>query len=465
MQQRDLISPEAEHGVLGALLRKPDLCEEIGAFLPARDFADDDNAMIYNLILAGHAKGVRPDPIVLSEICERLPSGESTIYLVSMIMRDVPSAANGVHYARIVAERSGARRLFSIAQNIMNLAQSQGSLSSQIAQAQQSLFEMNIQEDTPDVVTYREALGHVIEEMQDRLDGKANMGLMFGLADLDKIIRGLRPGNLVIIAGKPGTGKTVLGTGLADKIAIDDGLSALVFSLEMANAELAKRSLASISGVSKDRIESGEAVSDLQEEKKIVQAMDKLRAADVRLCDRPSLAFSRLCNIARFQHRAKKLDLIVVDYLTMITSDANSRHSTRSQEVGMFSRGLKALAKELGIPVVALAQLNRAMDSRSEGRPKMSDLRDSGEIEQDADVIIMGYRDENNDRGRSGITEWEVVKCRHSKPGHCVLQFQGAQQRFVNVLPASAYDYEEKVLNKPIKGLKAFANNHQPGFD
>lgn len=451
MSQRDLASPEAEYGVLGAMMHKPELCEEIGATLSAQAFSDDDNALLYNLILACHARGVRPDSITLAEHCETLPSGESTIYVASVIMRDVPSAANAMAYARIVADRAFARRLHAAGQQIMELARQQGNISSQVAEAQQHLMDLSIPEQTPDVIGYSEALGPVFEEMQDRLDGKAEIGIKFGLADLDKIVRGLRPGNLAIIAGKPGTGKTVLGTGLADKIATQDGLGALVFSLEMSSVELAKRSLAAIAGVSKDRIESGDAICNGDEQVKLEAAVSKMTNADVRICDKPGLQFSRLCNIARFQHRASPLGLIVIDYLTLINPDAGSRHQTRSAEIGSFTRGLKGLAKELGIPVVVLAQLNRAMDSRSsDARPKMSDLRDSGEIEQDADVIIMGYRDENDPRGAAGITEWNVVKCRHARPGFCILQFQGSMQRFVNA-ERSYEEYEESGRNEPEK--------------
>jgi replicative DNA helicase len=451
MNQRELYSLEAEHGVLGALMHKPELCEEIGSTLGANAFSDDDNAMLYTMIMAGHAKGIRPDPITIGEQCETLPSGNPTLYAASIIMRNVVSPANAIQYARIVEERSQARKLYAAAERIMDMACQQGKISTQVAEAQQCLMDLTIPEETPDVIGYSEALGPVFEEMQDRLDGKAEIGIKFGLTDLDKITRGLRPGNLVIIAGKPGTGKTVLGTGLADKIATQDQLAALVFSLEMPSVELAKRSLASLAGVSKDRIESGEAICSSDEKVRLEGAVSKMTKADVRICDKPGLQFSRLCNIARFQHRASPLGLIVIDYLTLINPDAGSRHQTRSAEIGSFTRGLKALAKELGIPVVVLAQLNRAMDSRSsDARPKMSDLRDSGEIEQDADVIIMGYRDENDPRGGAGITEWNVVKCRHAKPGFCILQFQGSMQRFVNA-ERSFQDYEDDIEQEAAK--------------
>jgi replicative DNA helicase len=307
------------------------------------------------------------------------------------------------------------------------------------------VMDLNAQDETPDVVTMKEALGPVFADMQDRLDGKQFMGLEFGFVDLDKIVKCLRPGNLGIIAGRPGTGKTVLGTGLADRVARRGGAS-LVFSLEMPLKELAKRSLAAESGVSQGWIESGEAVTNEEASARIMAAVATLSKADVRICDKGALTFSRICSIARFQHRAKPLDLIVVDYLSLIATDPNSKLQNRNLELGSYTRGFKALAKELGLPIVVLAQLNRGIENRTDPKPKMSDLRDSGEIEQDADVIIMAHRDMESERGRNGITEVDVVKVRHSAPNFCVLQFQGEFARFVN---AAAGDYVERAAPEP----------------
>lgn len=446
---RPLISVEAEHGTLGALMHQPELCETIGAFLSPADFANEDHAALYGMILGAHSKRMRPDSITLSEIRGELPSGELTIVYASEIMRSVPSAANGSHYARIVLERSRARKLHDVGQRLMELATERGNVSEQIAQAQQLTMDLAAHEETPDVVMIRDALGEVFNDMQDRLDGVQQMGLKFGLEDLDNIINGARPGNLIIIAGRPGTGKTVLGTGLADQIAIKGKGAALIFSLEMAQKELAKRSLASISGVSQNWIESGEAVMDGTAKLQIEAAVARMSDADVRICDKPGLTFSRICSIARFQHRANPLDLIVIDYLSLIASDPADKMLNRNQELGSYTRGFKRLAKELGIPVVVLAQLNRSIETRADKKPQMSDLRDSGEIEQDADVIIMAHRDMDSERGQNGITEMNVVKCRHAKPGFCLVQFQGALARFVSCAQDREEDQVQQQERRP----------------
>mgnify|MGYP003408163264 FL=1 len=431
--ERPLVAMEAEHGVLGALMHKPESSEDIGAFLDSADFSNEDNGALYAMILGCHSKKVRPDSITLADIRPELPSGELTIVYASDIMRNVPSAANGAHYARIVVERAKARRLYEVGQSLMELAMSTGNIPEQVSKAQAMVLELNAHEETPDVVTMKHALGYVFDDIQDRADGKQFMGEDFGLADLDGIVKSLRPGNLVIIAGRPGTGKTVLGTGLADRVGKRGGGS-LVFSLEMPTKELAKRSLAAESGVSQNIIESGEVVNNPEAMTKLTCAVAKLSSADIRICDKGALTFSRICSIARFENRAKKLDLIVVDYLSLIATDPNSKIQNRNLELGSYTRGFKALAKELGIPVVVLAQLNRGIESRTDPKPKMSDLRDSGEIENDADVIIMEHRDKDSEHGRNGLTEVDVVKVRHASPNNCILQFQGEHARFVSAV-------------------------------
>lgn len=451
---RSLVSMEAEHGVLGALMRKPELCEVIGAKLAIEDFSEADHSALYAMILACHSKKINPDCITLSEIRRELPSGEMTIVYAGDITRNVPSAANGVRYAEIVTERARARRLHAAGRALIMLAESAGSIPEQVAEAQRIVLELSAEGETPDVVTHTEGLGEVFDDMQDRLDGKQRMGIGFGFPDLDKIISGIRPGNLAIIAGRPGTGKTVLGIGIADRVAVTEGKGALIFSLEMAVKELSKRSLAAAAGVSQNKIESGEAINDEEMKLKLECAVAKLHGADVRICDKPALTFARICAIARFQHRAQPLSVIVVDYLSLIAAEPNSKLN-RNQELGQYTRGFKALAKSLGVPVIVLAQLNRSIETRADPKPKMSDLRDSGEIEQDADMIIMAHRDATSDRGRNGVTEIDVVKCRHAKPGFCLLQFQGDMARFVSCAQ-SQYEYTEEKPVQVRKSAKAY---------
>ena len=378
-ESRPLAAPEAEAGVVGALMIKPLLAEKIGSFLDAAHFSDPDIAALYQLSLMACSKDQKPDAITLDELCPWLPSGAPTMATAAQIQIATPSAANAEVYARIVVERYKARSMVEVAQRITEMANSRGRVS-----------------------------------------------------------------DLAIIAGRPGTGKTVLGMNLAENVAVRCGGSSLIFSLEMSKAELAKRSLSSVSGVSQGHIESGEAIQESSISDFVVAGFGKLSEADIRICDKGALTFARIAAIARLQHRAKPLSLIVIDYIGLISTEQGSRFQNRNQELGAISRGMKALAKELGIPVVALAQLNRSIESRTDAKPRMSDLRDSGEIEQDADVIIMAHRDDDPKRGGTGITDIDVVKCRHAKPGFTILDFQGDMARFVCVADPSRYQAKEQ---------------------
>lgn len=444
MDNRDLYSQEAEQGLLGALMKKPELCEVVGSFLSASDFHLEDHDALYAMILGCHSKKIKPDPLSLAEIRNELPSGELTMVYANELWRNVPSAANGVHYGRIVLERSRARAMFEAGRAIMELASTRGKIADQIAQAQQITMGLTSADDRPDTVQLWEAMVPVFDRMEEVRSGTTQVGLKFGLSDLDEIIKGLRPGNLAIIAGRPGTGKTVLGVGLAERVSIKNGGSSLVFSLEMQSEELAKRSLASSAAVTQDTIDTGEACDDPESVLRMTAAIAAAKGADFRVCDKGGLTFSRLCSIARFQHRAGKLDLIVIDYLTLIQPDPGSKHQNRNQEIGHFTRGLKVLAKELGLPIVVLAQLNRSIETRADAKPKMSDLRDSGEIEQDADMIIFAHRDNRSPHGEKGLTEIDVAKCRHAQVGFCLLQFQGEYARFVLPEKGVAADYMQK---------------------
>lgn len=440
--ERALWSAESEHGVIGALLHKPDLAEAIGSFLLPAHFHYADNAKLYTMILSERSRGRNPDPITLSNYAPTLPSGTSTLAYAAELQMNVVGAANAKQYAKVVFDRWQARKLHQTAMDICYLAQSNGTVAAQISQAQSMLMEMSSQHERPDVITMAEAMHDVVERFADRQAGTIDPppGIKTGLDDLDKIIKSMRAGNMVVIAGRPGTGKTVLGLQVADEISVRRGGAALVFTLEMEAAELAKRSLSANSGVAQDTIDGTRAAVD-DDYPKLTSSVNALHSADYRLCEKPALPFSRIASIARFQHRVKPLDLIVLDYIGLVTPEPGSRLFNRTAELGAVSRGIKALAKELKIPIVVLAQLNRGIEGRQVKRPQMSDLRDCGDIEQDADIIIFAHRDESSDEGRDGITEIFVEKCRHAKVGQCRLKFRGDIARFVQA-PKSYGDTE-----------------------
>lgn len=458
---RPLVAMEAEYGVVGAMFIKPELIETIGAMVSLTDFYDQDVAEIYTLILAARSAGRPSDPVSIADIRYELSSGALTMIKAGEIYHGVPSAANGLEYARIVVERSKARKIAEIGQSIIDMASQARPLAGIIADAQEAVLALNSEDDEPDVITLDVALGPVVDEMDDRFNGVGINGLSTGLTDLDELVQGLRGSHVIVLAGRPGAGKTTLGLGIAENLTIRNGKSALVFSLEMAGKELAKRSLAASSAVSLGNIDSGQAMGSEEMISRITGAVGRMRDADLRICQKGGLPLSRIRNIARFQHRAKPLDLIVIDYIGLIAPEAGSRQQNRNLELGAISRGIKAMAKELNIPIIVLAQLNRSIETRSVKKPQMSDLRDSGEIEQDADIIMIAHRDEDSDLGRSGVTEIDVVKHRHAAVGNCLLQHQGEFARFVNYA-GQREQQQEASSPPPRKSSKSLLNDFNP---
>lgn len=454
---RSLYSMEAEAGVIGAMIINKEIIEDIGAILDRSHFYDEDHAEIYAQSLRLSARGVKIDLVSLSGVIEVLPSGALTLATVGDIQYSISSAANGLHYAQIVKERFKARQLNELGKHLINLSQEAGAVSEQIAIAQAAVMGLDADTDTQDVYQMGDVVSELVDDLQRANDGGKVTSLGTGLVDVDKLMKGLRPGTLNIVAGRPGSGKSLMANMIARQAAIDNSGGALIFSLEMSNKELAKRMTAAIAGVSLDDIESAEAVREQYKATLTGNALSKIQDSDVRVCDRPNLEFAKMCAIARFQHRANPLKVMIVDYIGLVALGDNKRIQNRNQELGHISRGLKQLAKELDIPIVALAQLNRGIEGRANAMPTMSDLRDSGEIEQDADVILICHR-RDDDNGRQGLTLAEVVKCRHGQVGGTVIQMQGAYARFVN---AASGDYDRvtgatgsktEYLDKKFKG-------------
>lgn len=427
---RSLYSLEAEAGVIGAMIIDKSVIEDIGAVLDRSHFYDEDYSEIYAMCLRLSSQGVKIDLVSLSDLMEVLPSGALTLATAGDIQYNTSSAANGLHYAQIVKERFKARQLNDLGQRLIELSKSNGRISEQIATAQAAVMGLDADTDTQDVYQMGDVIGELADEMEAALKGDTVTSIGTGLSDVDNLMKGLRPGTLNIVAGRPGSGKSLMANMIARQAAIDNTGSALIFSLEMANKELAKRMTAALSEVTLDDIESAEAVQCDEKSKRLYAALNRVHNSDLRVCDRPNLEFAKMCAIARYQHRAKPVSVMIVDYIGLVALGDNKRIQNRNQELGHISRGLKQLAKELNIPIVALAQLNRGIEGRKDAMPTMSDLRDSGEIEQDADVILICHR-RDDENGRKGLTLAEVVKCRHGQVGGTVIQMQGHFAKFV----------------------------------
>ena len=426
---RDLFNIEAEHGLLGAILLDNSLFDQITGKVSVSDFSDLENAALYQTMLDCHAANQPVDVITLGDQRKRLPSGDSTIAYAAEISRGVPSTASWATYARVVRERAVLRKVVEAAEAIQQSASADLPLADILALGQQAMADLRDFDDgEQDYYSVNEILPGVIDTIDAKFNGTAPKGLTTGLPDLDAIIKGLRPGNMIVVAGLTGSGKTILGLQIAQHITCQLGLSGLVFSMEMTKEELVTRGLASMGGVDLSRLDEGNVQDD--DWPRITSAVNRMNDAKLYVNDQAGMTMARIRSIARQCQRKNGLAALVVDYITLIAMVGGGQN--RTLEVGKVSTALKNLAKELMVPVIVLAQLNRGPTNRPDKKPRPSDIRDSGQIEQDADVVIMPYCDMESEAGRNGVTELIVGKVRHAKVGSCFVQKEGKFVRFVS---------------------------------
>lgn len=448
---RELFSDEAEFGVLGAILLKPDLFDEISSRVAVADFHDLESAALYQVMIDCHAAGVPIDVVTLSDRRQNLPSGKPTIVHAGEVAMSVPSAANWKAYARVVRERAVLRQVVQAADVIRDQATDEMPLAEIIAMAQQATADLRDLDDDGQQDYYKAS--DILTTVVDTIDAKYNKtipsGVSTGLSALDELVCGLRPGNMVVVGGLTGSGKTILGLQIAQHVTCKlDGVG-LAFSMEMTKEELITRGIASIGAVNLSALDSGDLNDD--DWPRITSAVSVLNKAKLFVNDQAGMTVARIRSIARQCQRREGLSILLIDYIQLITAESNSN---RSLEVGKISTALKNLAKELKIPVVVLAQLNRGSTNRPDKRPRPSDIRDSGQIEQDADVVILVHRDMDSEEGQNGVTELIVGKVRHARVGSCLVQQQGKFVRFV--------DFEGKPpTNEEVEMGRPFASTYK----
>ncbi|KTB99072.1 replicative DNA helicase [Pseudomonas sp. ICMP 10191] len=453
---RELYSADAEYGLLGALLLDASLFDSITARVSTADFAFDDNAALYQAIIDTHATGQPIDVVTVSTEHPELPSGERTLSHAAEIAKNTPSTANWAGYQRIVLERSALRRVVEVAEVIKDSASENLPVADIIALAQQATADLRDlgAPDRKDYYKYSEVLPGVIDGIDSRFNRAAQLGHETGLKDLDELIRGLRNKNMIVIAGLPGSGKTSLGVQIAQKIACTDNGVGLIVSMEMTKEELVTRGLASVGGISLTRIDQGHTLQD-DDWPRLTSAVNVLQNSKLFVCDEEGMTAARIRSTARQVQRKEGLSIVVVDYIGLIAAEGAGQN--RTLELGKISTALKNMAKELDVPVIVLAQLNRGSTNRTDKKPRPSDLRDSGQIEADADVVILVYRDPDSEEGQNGVTELIVGKCRHAKTGSCMVQQQGQFVRFVDFAGNSYATDEEVEIGR------AFANRGYRG--
>lgn len=457
---------EAEQSLLGALLLNNASLEHVGEFLRPFHFADAVHGQIFEAMVRLIDRGQVADPITLKDYFDKnealQPVGGAR-YLVDLA-QSVVSVISVGDYGCLIYDLYLRRQLIGIGEDMVLTARTHDldlTATQQIEESEKKLFDLaTTGKASGGFQSFRDALTTSIEmaEVAYRRDSHI-VGVTSGLIDLDKWLGGLHPSDLLIIAGRPSMGKTILGTNIAFNAAVaamennKNGASVAFFSLEMSAEQLATRILASESGISSDKIRRGEIRSE--DFPTFVEVSRRLSSIPLFIDDTPALSVSALRTRARRLKRQEGLGLIVIDYLQLMEpGGSNRRGDNRVQEISDITRALKALAKELNVPVVALSQLSRAVEQREDKRPQLSDLRESGSIEQDADVVMFIFREEYYEvrrqppEGTEKHAEWQarmnqianqaeiiIAKQRHGPVGTVRLYFEGNLTRFGDLMP------------------------------
>ena len=441
-------SIEAEQSVLGGLLLDNQAFDKIADLVGEDDFYRDEHKRIYRQIRKLLERGKPVDVVTVAESLDLAGEGADTggLAYLGELAANTPSAANIRRYAEIVRERAILRQLVTAGDEIA------GSAFNPLGRDPKQLLdeaEAKVFAIAESGFRHQAGFQHInplltqvverIQELHDRDNPSDITGIPTGYHDLDGKTSGLQPGDLLIVAGRPSMGKTSFALNMGEHVAIEVGLPVAVFSMEMGGAQLAMRMLSSVGKLDAHRVRTGRLNDD--EWSRLTFALGKMHEAPLYIDETPALNPIDLRARARRLHRqCGKLGLIIIDYLQLMSS-ANGSGENRATEISEISRSLKGLAKELNVPVIALSQLNRSLEQRPNKRPVMSDLRESGAIEQDADVIMFIYRDEvyNPDTPDKGSAEIIIGKQRNGPIGTVRLTFLGEYTRFENFANPGAY--------------------------
>jgi replicative DNA helicase len=426
----------AEQSVLGGMLLSKDAIADVVEVLRAHDFYRPAHELVYDAILDLYGRGEPADAVtVAGELTKR---GEiarigGAPYLHTL-MSGVPTAANAGYYAKIVRERAILRRLVEAGTKIvqMGYAADGGEADDIVDRAQAEVYGVTDRRASEDYL----ALADIMEGTLDEIEaigsrGGALVGVPTGFVGLDELTNGLHPGQMIVIAGRPALGKSTAGLDLARSASIKHGLTSCIFSLEMSRNEITMRLLSAEARVPLHHMRSGQMSDD--DWNRLARTMGSVSEAPLFIDDSPNMTLMEIRAKCRRLKQRHDLRLVVIDYLQLMQS--GKRVESRQQEVSEFSRQLKLLAKELEVPVVAISQLNRGAEQRTDKRPQLSDLRESGSIEQDSDMVILLHREDAYEREspRQGEADFIVAKHRNGPTATITVAFQGHYSRFVDM--------------------------------
>lgn len=426
---------EAEESVLGACLLSRDAVADVLEILGPDDFYKPAHTEIFNAMLELFRKGEPVDGAMLADELMRrgtLDSVGGKPYIFTLVS-GVPTRGAAPHYARIVEEHALLRRLIEATQSISDIAYSlPEDVDEAVDHSQQIIFEVSERRRAGDFSALKDLLTQnmeMIEKLYER--GSSITGLPTGFTELDAITAGLQPSNLIVVAARPSMGKSALAVSMAQHVAVEEQVPVVIFSLEMSKAEVVQRLLCAEARVDSNRLRRGQ----LQDSDwpKLSHALGRLAEAPIFIDDAGHIGIMEMRSKCRRLKAKQGLGLIIVDYLQLMQSGRNT--DNRVNEVAEISRNLKLLARDLEVPVIAVSQLSRNLEHRTDKRPILADLRDSGAIEQDADLVIFIYRDEvyNPDSSNKGIAEIQISKHRNGPTGKIELAFLEHYTKFANL--------------------------------
>jgi replicative DNA helicase len=425
---------ESEEAVVGAVLINPEVYYDVAQFLQADDFYIHRHRWIWEAYTSLHEQRIPIDLLTLTEELERKGQLEEIggRSFLTALVNQVPSSLNAAAYAHIVEGHAIRRRMITAANSIAAVAYNEDlQIDNVMDEAEKAVFNVSERRLRHDVQPIRD----VLRDYYDRIDeaarrGEEILGVPTGFLDLDKLLRGLQPSDLLIIAGRPGQGKTGFLLSVAKNAALAHKKHVAVFSLEMSNSQVAERLISQQTGIVSQNLRSGNL--DENGFGLLAEAVEKLSETQIFLDDTPAITPIQLRTKCRRLHLEHRLDLIIVDYLQLMTGD--TRTDNRVQEVSYISRNLKVLARELNVPVLAAAQLSRAIEQRADKEPQLSDLRESGSLEQDSDIVMFLYRPEawENDESKKNLVKLRVAKHRNGPTDDVNLVFRSSLAKFEN---------------------------------
>lgn len=428
---------EAERSVIGSILMDNELIASATELLTGDDFYSRQNGLVFDAMRELYLERRPIDPVTLSDKLKEknAPEEMNSPEFVKEILNSVPTSANLKHYAQIVYEKSTLRRLIHITEDISkDCYQASDKLEDILEATEKNIFNLVQSRNTREYVPMSDIVIDVLKKIEEASRTKGHItGLSTGFADLDFKTAGLQPSDFILIAARPSMGKTAFSLSILDHVIVKKKQSAVIFSLEMSKEQLVNRLFAMEARIDAQNIRSGNLTDEEWEH--LVTASEVLGNSKLIIDDTPGISVAEMRSKCRKYKMDQDIQLIVVDYIQLMSS-GSGRSDNRQQEISDISRSLKGLARELNVPVVVLSQLNRAVETRTDHRPMLSDIRESGAIEQDADVIMFLYRDDyyNPETEEKNIAEVIIAKQRNGPTGTVKLAWQPKYTRFVNLL-------------------------------